>query len=750
VTKVRKYNPNHGPDGRFARGVGGFAGRLKEPDGGFSLDLHTGQEPKKGFALSIHPEASVPIRGALQMKPKELARQLRAYAESNRTLLAQPGNLLGGWTDPETGTAWLDISTLVPDRKSAHDLALSHDQIAYFDIGAGKSIDVNRMATSGQVSKADAKMALGSFHRMCQKHWAQKVNKYNHNHGADGKFSSGPGAGDMDMKLAVDPHAPMETEDGSIAGGAKMEAKKVTLATAKADVKIAQESIENVINTDRIGDVKIVKGHNPDPSTQAWYNPQKPGQLVYNDIVTDTPGSGSDTAFSMTHEFGHLLDFEYMNVGEGSVLGGRSMPGSTAWDPESSSMLSTIDHRADIFKAQKHLSDVLLASPSVQELQYAAAYGGLSKDQANYFLSPPEAFARAFSQYVATKSGKDSTLYKQMDAEREAGILGQWQDKEFEPISDAMDGVMKAYGMYKAPVTKYNHNHGKDGRFSSADGGSIAADMKPGVEYAEGLRKSSISGKYVDANGNFTPERQALHDQIIQNFLADVPSRDHPVMYMNGGGPAAGKSSMTKGVNKSKLGYPDVRTVDDATGEFIPMSKRPGAVLVDPDAIKLQLPEVRAALKSGDTTWAAESHEESSFLGKRLMQAAMEQHKSIILDGTGDSGPDVMLAKVAAAKARGYRVESNYLYVNAEEGVKRAMARTQHTGRMVPPSIIRKTYAQIPAVFQAMQTSHDVDTIRLFANDGPIGSPARLIGEGGGGQFTLHDPATYNAFVSGK
>lgn len=83
--------------------------------------------------------------------------------------------------------------------------------------------------------------------------------------------------------------------------------------------------------------------------------------------------------------------------------------------------------------------------------------------------------------------------------------------------------------------------------------------------------------KYKDpATGKYTPERQALHDKVVEGILAGHKPSAHPTFLVLGGGTASGKSTMFGGKNAV------------------------GAV-VDPDQIKAQLPEFQQLLAAGDS-----------------------------------------------------------------------------------------------------------------------------------------------------
>jgi adenylylsulfate kinase-like enzyme len=124
--------------------------RISKPDGGFTYQPVSDSEPSSGFALSIYPSRS------FAKDVKELSfDDLVSYAIRNRDLFEKSDHFLGAWHDPETGKVFLDISVVTNDVDKAEQLARQHDQIAYFDLGTGKSVTVNREATSGGVAKGD-------------------------------------------------------------------------------------------------------------------------------------------------------------------------------------------------------------------------------------------------------------------------------------------------------------------------------------------------------------------------------------------------------------------------------------------------------------------------------------------------------------------------------------------------------------------------------------------------------------------
>lgn len=127
--------------------LAGMFDRVSQPDGGFTYQPLSGDEPKDGFAVSPYPDRSF----AKELKDFNF-NDLVNYAQQNSDLFANPDHYLGAWHDPESGKIFLDVSVVNKLEADARKLALENDQIAYFDLGKGKSVTVNKDATSGGVT----------------------------------------------------------------------------------------------------------------------------------------------------------------------------------------------------------------------------------------------------------------------------------------------------------------------------------------------------------------------------------------------------------------------------------------------------------------------------------------------------------------------------------------------------------------------------------------------------------------------
>lgn len=340
------------------------------------------------------------------------------------------------------------------------------------------------------------------------------------------------------------------------------------------------------------------------------------------------------------------------------------------------------------------------------------------------------------------------------DADRDAESDGGAKATGESPNDAARDEAAPAAPPAQAPAADADQAPVGNGNWNPTSMGTSVHERTPAD--IEEFRHSKITGPHLNPDGTFTAERQALHDEIITRFLDGLPTKDKPTQFMNGGGPASGKSSMTSGANAGVLNYPAVRTANELTGEFDPEADAPEALLLDADSIKMQLPEVREALarfRDGsatpeDSAWAGDSHAESSYLSERLHRAALERGHDVVFDGTGNGNIETMRARVQAAKDLGYRVEANYLFAEPTTGIERAAERAKRSSRAVPEAVIRAIYTKIPPIFEALKDEGIFDTLRLFDNNGGMGDPARLIAESDGTDFKVHDAQAYVNFLS--
>jgi predicted ABC-type ATPase len=238
--------------------------------------------------------------------------------------------------------------------------------------------------------------------------------------------------------------------------------------------------------------------------------------------------------------------------------------------------------------------------------------------------------------------------------------------------------------------------------------------------HAGGVIKQTAE-QFTDKNGNYTPERAAMHEKIVNGMLAGHKAQDHPVATFFGGGPASGKSSLK--------------------------SAAPDSAVIDPDEVKKLIPEYGEMVKAGRKDAAPTVHQESSHVAKLAMQRAREKRINYVLDGTGDSSYEKMASKVKAAKDAGYAAHGRYATTDVDEAVRRAELRAQRTGRVVPEPVLRATHASVSRVFEEAMKKGLFDGVELHDNNGPK-AKGKKIAELVDGNFKVLDQTAWQKFLA--
>ena len=166
--------------------------------------------------------------------------------------------------------------------------------------------------------------------------------------------------------------------------------------------------------------------------------------------------------------------------------------------------------------------------------------------------------------------------------------------------------------------------------------------------------KDSLS-RYMDKDGNLTPEREAVHERIIEEYFdGKSPVSDgEKLYYMTGGGSGTGKSSFVSNKEgryfEKDFGYKEGK---DFTGNMIK---------IDADDIKAKLYTYGKEMNHDKHRFSSpDLHEESSALSKRINEIATKRGYNTMLDSTGDGSPEKLKSKIDDAHAKGYKVIAVY------------------------------------------------------------------------------------------
>lgn len=149
--------------------------------------------------------------------------------------------------------------------------------------------------------------------------------------------------------------------------------------------------------------------------------------------------TGSHTATTLAHEIGHWID--------NRILAGGLKFGSENPDQHMKGVMDAIK-ATDSYKELKGFqskSKHTYISDTGKEITTP-----ISASHVAYLLKDREAFARAYAQYIAHRSG-DPEMKQQVEKIRGDKIYGarHWHEHEFEPVAQAFDKLFQAKGLRK-------------------------------------------------------------------------------------------------------------------------------------------------------------------------------------------------------------------------------------------------------------------------------------------------------------
>ena len=223
-----------------------------------------------------------------------------------------------------------------------------------------------------------------------------------------------------------------------------------------------------------------------------------------------------------------------------------------------------------------------------------------------------------------------------------------------------------------------------------------------------------------------TPERKALHDSIVKEIVSNAQSQPEGsrVFTVMGGGPASGKSTV---LNAGMVQLP------------------PGTVTVDPDEIKMKLPEMNTAIEAARDDGANNVHEESSYLAKEAMKRLYASGSNLCLDGTGDNSLKSLKKKTDEARAAGYKVKGMYVTCPTELAMNQGVARGNGKGRYLTERIARDTHSHVSKVLPDAVKAGVFDDCQLWDTEGdkPV-----LVMSSVGTNMQIHDQEAWDRFLA--
>jgi predicted ABC-type ATPase len=248
----------------------------------------------------------------------------------------------------------------------------------------------------------------------------------------------------------------------------------------------------------------------------------------------------------------------------------------------------------------------------------------------------------------------------------EFGSGGGGAAPKSESTSSGAGVKSNASAIYSAPTKSAD-------QIINAIPGAMAAVEKVRQKLGAGVTTNSLvkDGGFMQENGSYTPERQAIHKKIIDSFINAESIKKYtpqngekPTLTILGGRGGSGKSWFTK------------------PNGIIDTNK---SLLLDSDKIKEALP--------GYEGWnAAHLHEESSHIAGLIDRRAAKLGMNVILDGTLKSTDSIMNRVATFQGSHDYDLVGRYMYTSPETAASRAFSRFakdgKFNGRFVPPEVI--------------------------------------------------------------
>ncbi|MCQ6279974.1 zeta toxin family protein [Bacillus sp. EB600] len=204
---------------------------------------------------------------------------------------------------------------------------------------------------------------------------------------------------------------------------------------------------------------------------------------------------------------------------------------------------------------------------------------------------------------------------------------------------------------------------------------------------------------YSLSPNNYVPHRERLHVKIIKSLMQNTDHMKNslnPVAILIGGGSATGKTKLREKVIKEQAKTSPIKFLT-----------------VDPDDIKIFIPEYQQYKETSPLTAASFVHKESCDIRDRLVLGLIENRISFIYEGTL-AKPKKYKNLIRYLIREGYAVHLYISDVPLSMARIRAEERAKITGRSIPTNVIESTHKLVPKTFLAVKDL--VDSYHIFDN----------------------------------
>ena len=230
---------------------------------------------------------------------------------------------------------------------------------------------------------------------------------------------------------------------------------------------------------------------------------------------------------------------------------------------------------------------------------------------------------------------------------------------------------------------------------------------------------------HLNADGELEFGRMLVHVGIVEDLFDGHGRYAAPRVIFMAGGPASGKSTLAR-----QLELPEDH------------------VRIDPDEIRVKLPEYELWQRDRPGEAARLTHREASDIAKRAYAFAVLRGHNIIYDAVGGDDSGSFSEKIKAALDHGQVVWVYYATVTVEVAIEREAQRFAATGRRVPDAVLRNGHAQASRGLATVSVLK-IERIEVYDTSS---NPARLLARGVGGRgldgIEAVDPGGYAAFLA--
>eukprot|EP00928_Gymnodinium_smaydae_P011941 TRINITY_DN14368_c0_g1_i2.p1 TRINITY_DN14368_c0_g1~~TRINITY_DN14368_c0_g1_i2.p1 ORF type:complete len:524 (-),score=114.61 TRINITY_DN14368_c0_g1_i2:142-1713(-) len=202
-------------------------------------------------------------------------------------------------------------------------------------------------------------------------------------------------------------------------------------------------------------------------------------------------------------------------------------------------------------------------------------------------------------------------------------------------------------------------------------------------------------------HGCYTEERQRLQDAFVQDIVGSSIHRDDPWIVFTAGAMGAGKSHAVQWM--SQHGY-------------FPL---PDIVQIDPDRIRMELPEWQRYVAADPYTAGALTHRESGYCVEIAQEGALRAGKHIWVDGSLQNAEWYSkVFKDIRKRYPQYRIAVFHIAASWDVIVRRTAARQRVTGRGVPEERLRASFEKVPTAVKKLAPLVDF-VAHIFNDDTP-------------------------------